>query len=120
MRKIKRTEGLSIAISHAGADGEALTNVQINLPVDGSKYMEGVNIIECIKERLLPVLNTDAINQQLTQADLDLIRGYSEFGIFAPQTLPDSTPIPYLLSVDNAVLGVVSFIEGSNKPTYTP
>jgi hypothetical protein len=122
MRKIKFTEGLGIAFGFAGAEGEALTTVQINIPIDGQKYIQGVNIIECIKERLLPLLNVGAINQQLSSNDISLLNALLTTGTIQSNVPMASTgAVAYhLLAVDNSALGIVSFIEGENKPTYTP
>jgi hypothetical protein len=122
MRKIKITEGLGITLGFAGAEVEALTTVQINIPIDGQKYMQGTNIIECIKERLLPLLNVGAINQQLSSNDISLLNALLTTGtIQAGAPMPTTGAVAYhLMEVDNSALGIVSFIEGENKPTYIP
>lgn len=124
MRPIKTTEGLSISFSHAGTGGEALTDVSVNIPINGNKYMEGNNIIESIKDRVLPNLNLAAITQEIPQSQVDLILGMLETGILSISntTNPDSriSFIQYLLSVDDAALGTVEFTAGNKKPTYTP
>jgi hypothetical protein len=113
MRHIGQNDGLGISFSHA-----ALEN-------DGDKYMEGVNIIECIKERLLPDFTVAAITQELTASELDDLGGLATSGIVAPYTsnpafdlIVFSQAMAFLNS-DDASLGVISFELGKRKPTYT-
>ena len=124
MRPIRRTDGLSINFSHAGTGGEALTNVNVNIGIDGNKYIEGTNLIESIKDRLLPNLNLAAITQEIPQAEVDLILGMLETGLLSISSTIDPNSrvlvIQYLLSTDDAALGVVEFIAGNKSPTYTP
>jgi hypothetical protein len=122
MRKIKVTDGLSININHAGLKAEGLTNVSISIPLDAVKYIKGINLIDCIKGGLLPDVTTkiDAITQELTAADLFLIRGWLVTGIIHTDNNPAYAPEQtYLLQEDDAIKGVVQFIDGETQPTYT-
>lgn len=126
MRNIAQNDGLSISFSHAAMENEGLTTVTIGMELDGDKYMEGVNIIECVKERLLPNFTLDAITQELTASELDDLGGLATGGIVAPYVSnPTFDLIIFaramsLLSNDDASKGIISFELGKRKPTYTP
>jgi hypothetical protein len=127
MRPISTSGGLSITFNHAGISGEGLTTASINIPIDGNKYITGANIIECIQELLLPNLNIDAITQELTDTELNLLAGYAITGTISPYIAgdinKDSTVMGNAfnaLANDNAALGILSLVEGQTKITYTP
>lgn len=126
MRNIKQNDGLSINFSHAALENEGLTTVALNIELDGDKYIEGVNIIECIKERLLPNVSVDAITQELTASELDDLGGLATSGIVAPYTSNPTFDLIIFaqtmafLDADDASLGMISFELGKRKPTYTP
>lgn len=119
MRKIKKSEGFRIDFSFAGTEGEGIITAQINIPIDGNKYVQGVNIIESIRDRLLPLVDVAAINQVLDAGELNLLNGFTQTGIFSPSLVPGMGGVAfYLLNNDDASLGVVSFVDGDTKPTY--
>jgi hypothetical protein len=122
---IQDYSGLQISFSHAALENEGLTNVTISVPLDADKYMDGVNIIECIQERLLPNFTVDAITQELTSGELDLLGGLAVTTVVTPYVSDVFTNATVfsnamnLLAYDDASLGVISFELGKRKATYT-
>lgn len=128
MRYIRPADGLSINFSHAATENEGLTTVTLNIELDGNKYMKGTNIIECIKERLLPNFTIAAITQEITENEIKRIGGLVIYGVIQDYVVGDNDDYDgyvflramEFLSRDDASYGIISFELGKHKPTYTP
>jgi hypothetical protein len=124
MRIIKPlNDGLVINIAHAGISKEGQTQINLSIPLNAEKYLQGINLIDCIKSQILPNIpaRIGDISQDLTVAEIDKL--------YALLTTGDANgtvaiPIPYagvewLQYTDNATKGTLSIDETNNKIVYT-
>ena len=126
MRPIKPQNKVLLTINHAGTGGEALTSIVVTIPIDANKYMDGVNLIECIASNLLPNVTLEAITQEIPQSQIDLIVQFTRTGRFGVTPSIESTAndiigiTSFLTQIDNAIFGTVELINGQINPNYTP
>lgn len=120
MRKINNTKQVDIAISHGGTPTQGLTQINITIPIDATKFLQGVNLINCIIPNCLPIITDklSAITQQLDQNTIELLSGLMISGT-AYNYLEPSPAITYLMTSDNALFGELSLNDGDNEITYT-
>jgi hypothetical protein len=124
MRIIKPlNDGLAINIAHAGIGKEGQTQISLSIPLDAEKYLQGINLIDCIKSQVLPNIPAKIadITQELAIDEMDKLYALLTTGD-ANGTV--TTPIPYagvqwLQYTDNAAKGTLSIDEANNKIIYT-
>lgn len=115
-------KGLVIGISHAGISKEGQTQINLSIPLDAEKYLQGINLLNCIQKELLPNIpdKIASITQELTDIEVDELYQVLVFpAVGAVGNVGRITAVAWLQSRDNAIAGTLSIDTVNKKIIYT-